>query len=118
MSDIDATVSSLLVELRRGASTLAVLSQLQRPQYGYSLLQELENRSVAIEAGTLYPLLRRLEKQQLLRSEWDTQETRPRKYYVLSDMGLAVYNRLVHEWRELTMQMATLLQEGDSDGDH
>lgn len=112
MPDIDTLVSTLLVELRRGTSTLAVLSQLQQPQYGYSLLQELEARNVAIEAGTLYPLLRRLEKQQLLRSEWDTQEARPRKYYVLSPLGVEIYNRLAQEWRELTKQMDTLLQEG------
>ncbi|HHT26965.1 MAG TPA: PadR family transcriptional regulator [Firmicutes bacterium] len=118
MPDIAAIVSALLVELRRGTSTLAVLSQLQEPQYGYSLLQQLEARNVAIEAGTLYPLLRRLEKQQLLQSAWDTQETRPRKYYVLSDMGVEVYRRLVREWRELTKQMDTLLQEVEADGTH
>lgn len=110
---MEELLSSLLVELRRGTLTLAVLSQLRLPQYGYSLGQTLEDKNSSIDAGTLYPLLRRLEKQGLLSSEWDTSDSRPRKYYVLSEQGLQVYNRLKIEWESLAQQMHELLAEGE-----
>ncbi len=118
MSHIDELVGGFLVELKRGTLTLAVLSQLQEPRYGYALLQELEEKNVGIEAGTLYPLLRRLEKQGLLKSEWDTAETRPRKYYVLSETGADLYDRLRLEWFQLSTNMNRLMMKGEHDGDH
>ena len=115
-------MSSLLhtftTELRRGTLTLAVLSQLRTPQYGYSLVQRLEEAGVAIEQSTLYPLLRRLEKQELVTSSWDTSENRPRKYYVLSDYGIEVYRQLKDEWKKMTQELKALLkgdEEVDSD---
>ncbi len=87
MESIDELISSLTVELKRGSLVLLVLSQLRTNEYGYSLVQKLEQKNAPIEAGTLYPLLRRLEKQKLLISEWDTSESRPRKFYTLSDEG-------------------------------
>jgi PadR family transcriptional regulator, regulatory protein PadR len=109
---IDETViSNLIVELRRGTQILQVLSQLKNTQYGYSLLQSLEERNTVIEAGTLYPLLRRLESQGILKSEWDTSESRPRKYYKLSADGLNLYQRLKAEWQKIDREMAILFQE-------
>lgn len=106
-------MSSLLetftTELRRGTLTLAVLSQLQTPQYGYSLVQRLEMAGVSIEQSTLYPLLRRLEKQELVTSTWDTTESRPRKYYVISHYGNEIYEQLKNEWRSMTMEISTLI---------
>lgn len=84
---MSSLIDSFTIELRRGTLTLAVLSQLQTPQYGYSLVQRLEQAGVSIEQNTLYPLLRRLEKQELVTSSWDTTESRPRKYYVISNYG-------------------------------
>nr|WP_255723540.1 PadR family transcriptional regulator [Sporosarcina sp. ACRSL] len=100
--------------MRRGTLTLAVLSQLKTPQYGYSLVQRLEEAGVAIEQSTLYPLLRRLEKQELLTSSWDTTESRPRKYYVISEYGIEIYELLKNEWKTMTFELKTLL-EGDSE---
>jgi DNA-binding PadR family transcriptional regulator len=111
MDSMEELISSLIVELRRGTLVLSVLSQLHTPEYGYSLVQKLEEKNSPIEAGTLYPLLRRLEKQQLLTSEWDTTESRPRKFYVLSDEGKEVYNRLKSEWESLSNQLNKLLKE-------
>jgi PadR family transcriptional regulator, regulatory protein PadR len=111
MSNIDEQMGSLIVELRRGTLVLSVLSQLHRPEYGYSLVQKLEKKNAPIDAGTLYPLLRRLEKQQLLTSSWDTSESRPRKFYVLSDEGKQVYERLKSEWKYISIQMFELLRE-------
>ncbi|MBN2504473.1 MAG: helix-turn-helix transcriptional regulator [Bacilli bacterium] len=97
-------------ELRRGTQILAVLSQLDDDQYGYSLLQKLEEKQVEIEAGTLYPLLRRLEAQGLLSSEWDTSENRPRKYYALSTEGKETFAKLKIEWENLVHKMDELLR--------
>lgn len=111
MDSMDELLSSLTVELRRGALVLLVLSQLSTNEYGYSLVQKLEEKKAPIEAGTLYPLLRRLEKQNLLKSEWDTSESRPRKFYILSDQGKEVYTQLKKEWRTLSDLLETLMKE-------
>ena len=110
----------LTQELRRGVVVLAVLSQLDEPQYGYSLVQKLTEKGFPIEAGTLYPLFRRLEKQGLLESSWDTNESRPRKYYKLSPMGNEVYGQLCEEWKQMVGSISDLIQceEGEKDGDH
>ena len=71
-------LSTLLLELRRGTLTISVLSQMNKPKYGYALVQSLEEKGVAIDPNTLYPLLRRLESQQLLESKWETSGTKPR----------------------------------------
>ena len=104
-------INNLIMELKRGTQILAVLSQLKNNQYGYSLLQALEEKGVNIEAGTLYPLLRRLESQGLLQSEWDTTESRPRKYYILSTDGLDTYNTLIEEWRRIVLEMDLIIKE-------
>ncbi len=113
MESFNELISSLIIELKRGTLVLSVLSQLSSPEYGYSLAQKLEEKNTPIEAGTLYPLLRRLEKQNLLSSQWDTSESRPRKFYVLSDMGREVYSSLKKEWRTLSQQLEVLLREDE-----
>ncbi len=113
MESFDELINSLIIELKRGTLVLSVLSQLSSPEYGYSLAQKLEEKNTSIEAGTLYPLLRRLEKQNLLSSQWDTSESRPRKFYVLSDMGREVYSSLKKEWRTLSQQLEVLLREDE-----
>lgn len=118
MSNVNEMVDKLLQELRRGTITIAVLSQLEKPQYGYSLVTILSEKGVPVEAGTLYPLLRRLEKQGLLISEWDTNEARPRKFYLLSALGKEVYVKLLDEWKKMSMSMAGLIEGGETeDGD-
>ena len=86
--------------MRRGIITLAVMSRLHQPQYGYALLQELNDRGFDIGQDTLYPLLRRLEEQGLLESEWRVDDPRPRRYYLLNQFGSEVYQRLKAEWQE------------------
>jgi len=112
MNTMDELLNSFLIELKRGTLVLSVLSQLGEKEYGYSLVQKLEEKGVPIEPGTLYPLLRRLEKQELLTSEWDTTESRPRKFYVLSEKGSRVFTVLKSEWLGLTATMDDLLKEG------
>lgn len=108
-------LDSLMIELRRGTLTLAVLSQLRTPQYGYSLVQLLEDSGISIEQSTLYPLLRRLEKQELVTSSWDTTESRPRKYYVLSDFGVEIFLQLKAEWMKNSKELYGLLKGEEDD---
>ena len=96
-------------ELRRGVVVLAVLSQLRELQYGYSLRQALAAKGMPIEEGTLYPLLRRLEGQGLLASEWRIEDGPPRRYYRLSPAGERLYQDLTASWRSLNAVMNRLL---------
>lgn len=106
-----------LGELRRGVLVLAVLSQLRRRQYGYSLRQALAEGGMPIEEGTLYPLLRRLEAQGLLASEWDTATAPPRRYYRLSPEGERSLAELAEAWRAQTEVMRGFLEGGEEDDD-
>ena len=108
-------VQSLITELRRGSLTLAVLGCLDKPHYGYDLLQTLQQRGIDIEANTLYPLLRRLDSQEILISVWDTGESRPRKYYSISEKGAAVYNALLEEWSKMQKSLEGIIRKGDND---
>ncbi|MEY8351516.1 PadR family transcriptional regulator [Bacillus cereus] len=112
---MNTLLNSLTTELRRGTLTLAVLSQLQKPQYGYSLVQLLEQSGINIDQSTLYPLLRRLEKQELVTSSWDTSESRPRKYYVLSEYGLEIFLQLKREWMDNSQKLLDVLKGDEND---
>lgn len=105
----EPTLPKLDLELRRGVLVIAVLSQLTAPQYGYSLRQALAGKGMPIEEGTLYPLLRRLEGQGLLVSEWRIEDGPPRRYYRLSEAGGTALKRLAGEWRDLVSTMTGLL---------
>ena len=100
---------NLLLELRRGMLTLLVLSQLRQEQYGYSLQRELAEQGIEIDQGTLYPLLRRLEVQQLLQSRWRVEDSRPRRYYTITPAGEQTLHRLSDAWRALVKIAEQLL---------
>jgi PadR family transcriptional regulator PadR len=97
------------LELRRGVVVLAALSQLREEQYGYSLKKNLARRGMPIDEGTLYPLLRRLEAQELLQSDWRVDCNRPRKYYSLTARGKRTLEALSAEWNRLALVMGDLL---------
>lgn len=101
----------LVQELRRGVLVLATLSQLGEAKYGYALINELAERGLEIDQGTLYPLLRRLEADGLLHSEWNTEGSRPRRYYVVSPAGAELLRALADEWRELAAVLNRLLPD-------
>ena len=100
---------NLRLELRRGCLTLAVLAQLRREHYGYTLRKELAERGMEIDESTLYPLLRRLEAQGLLTSEWREEEKRNKRFYRLSSEGEAVFTRLLEEWNNLNQAIYKIL---------
>jgi len=108
-------VSGFLLELRRGTIILCVLAKLATPAYGYSLVAELAKTGIAIEANTLYPLLRRLESQGLLESSWDIEGAKPRKYYITTEFGKEVMATLKAHWRNTVVSMNSILDEDEED---
>lgn len=108
--NINDTVSGLVQELRRGTLILLVLSQLRQPMYGYSLVKKLNEFDIPMDANTLYPLMRRLEGQGLLKSEWDTTESKPRKYYRTTDEGMEVLEKTTVYWKTFSANVDTLLE--------
>ncbi len=99
------------MELRRGVVVLATLSQLRKPRYGYELRQALAERGMPIEEGTLYPLLRRLEAQGVLSSEWRIEDGPPRRYYTLNADGRKLLKKLTESWRGMNDAMDRLLED-------
>jgi DNA-binding PadR family transcriptional regulator len=110
MGDADA-FGKLELELRRGVVVLATLSQLRAPRYGYELRQALADQGMPIEEGTLYPLLRRLEAQGLLKSDWKTDSGSPRRYYSLNADGRKLLKKLIEAWQGMNVAMGRLLKE-------
>jgi len=102
---------SLRLELRRGCLILAVLAQLRVEHYGYTLRKALADQGLAIEESTLYPLLRRLETQGLLTSEWREEEKRNKRFYRLSSEGAAVLELLIAEWNGINDSLHRILEE-------
>ena len=107
--EFDTIRENYTLELRRGMIILAVLSQLDEEQYGYSLIKLLAEQGFEIDQGTLYPLLRRLEDRGLLQSEWNTQGSRPRRYYRISSDGSKMLVALKAEWLTLVEALQGVL---------
>ncbi|HOP10127.1 MAG TPA: PadR family transcriptional regulator [Oscillospiraceae bacterium] len=105
----DEIISGFLLELRRGTLILCVLAKLSEPTYGYNLIAELADTGIAIEANTLYPLLRRLESQGLLFSVWNTDGAKPRKYYNTTDFGKDVLAELKSHWQATVTDLNRIL---------
>ena len=102
-------LDSLRLELRRGCLVVAVLAQLREEHYGYTLRKALAEKGLAIEESTLYPLLRRLETQGLLTSQWREEEKRNKRFYRLSPAGEATLMQLLAEWRGLNTSLENIL---------
>ncbi len=103
-------LENLRLELRRGSLILAVMAELRSEQYGYTLRKALEDHGLAIDEGTLYPLLRRLESQGLLVSEWREEDKRNKRFYKLSSDGRAILKQLQAEWKEIGEALKGILK--------
>ncbi len=101
----------LTLELRRGGIVLAVLGRLREEHYGYSLRKALNEAGVRIDESTLYPLVRRLEKQGLLTSEWREEDKRRKRFYRLSEAGHQVLEELIVEWRALNDGIRAIVED-------
>ena len=108
-SDVDL-YESLRMELRRGSLTLGVLARLREEHYGYTLRQALAADGLEMEESTLYPLLRRLEAQGFLSSEWREEERRRKRFYRLSPQGELMLGRLLEEWRGISASLERIIE--------
>src|SRR6266567_900747 len=108
-----SSLENLRLELRRGCLVLAVLAQLRTEQYGYTLRKSLDEHGMAIDEGTLYPLLRRLESQGLLASEWREEGKRNKRFYRLSADGKLILKQLSAEWKSIGLSLEEILKESD-----
>lgn len=111
----DEILAGLILELRRGTIVLCILSQLKEPHYGYHLISILADSGISVEANTLYPLLRRLESQGLLKSEWITVGAKPRKYYSITEDGKDIYQALKKLWNRTVKSMNQLMEGCDNE---
>jgi PadR family transcriptional regulator PadR len=102
---------NLRMELRRGCLIVAVLAQLREEHYGYTLRKALDDQGLSIDEGTLYPLLRRLESQGLLISEWREENKRNKRFYRLSPQGELTLKQLLDEWQTINKSLDRILQE-------
>jgi PadR family transcriptional regulator PadR len=107
----DSPFENLRLELRRGCLVLAVLAQLRQEHYGYTLRKALTDDGLEIEESTLYPLLRRLETQGLLTSEWREEDKRNKRFYRLSKDGKVILKQLLEEWRGMGESLERILRE-------
>jgi len=111
MSEKEQILEGLILELRRGTLVLSVMSQLRQPEYGYSLSSKLNEKGLEIDQNTLYPLLRRLEKNKLLDSKWSLEESRQRRYYQLSQLGEEVFEGLLNEWNKMASTIESIIEK-------
>ena len=105
----ESTFENLRLELRRGCLTLAVLAQLRREHYGYTLRKDLADHGLLIDESTLYPLLRRLETQGLLTSQWREEDKRNKRFYRLSTDGEQLLGQLLQEWQTINASITSIL---------
>src|SRR5215469_12125342 len=105
------TFENLRLELRRGCLSLAVLSQLRQEHYGYTLRKALDETGLDIDEGTLYPLLRRLETQGLLQSEWREENKRKKRFYRLTAFGETILEQLLEEFRRINTSLDRIVSE-------
>ena len=107
-------LENLRSELRRGSLIVAVLAELRQEQYGYTLRKSLEENGISMDEGTLYPLLRRLESQGLLASEWREQDKRNKRFYRLSEQGGVILTQLLLDWENLSQSLRAILQQSQT----
>ncbi len=109
---------NLRLELRRGSLVLAVLTTLRSEQYGYTLRKTLADHGLEVDENTLYPLLRRLETQGLLVSQWREANKRNKRFYLLSATGELVLTQLLAEWSAINASLTSLVKEEQDNGTH
>ncbi len=107
----DTQFEHLRLELRRGAVVIAVLAELRSEHYGYALRKALADKGMDIDENTLYPLLRRLETQGLLVSDWREEERRTKRFYRLAPGGAAILERLLGEWADIDAALRRIISE-------
>lgn len=104
-------ISQFEGEMNRGFLQVLALVLLEKPMYGYSMIKHLEDLGYIVEENTLYPLLRRLEKNGWIKSKWDVSGDRPRKFYVITGEGRTLRQELLRIRRTQSDLLDHLLEE-------
>ena len=107
----DATIGTLETEMNRGFLQILVLALLEKDMYGYSMVKHIEGLGYKVEENTLYPLLRRLEKNGWISGKWDVSEDRPRKFYAITAEGRAMRAGLLDVWRNQNRILGKVIKE-------
>ncbi|MEA4812360.1 MAG: PadR family transcriptional regulator [Anaerolineaceae bacterium] len=111
MNEKENLINNFRSELKRGVLVLSVLAATREASYGYQLIRFLGDAGLEAEGNTLYPLLRRLEEQNLLESKWNVDGDKPRKYYQITPFGQEVLEKLKENWLMTVASVAHLLGE-------
>jgi len=107
---METDLSHFEAEMNRGFLQILVLVVLEKAMYGYLMLKKFEKMGYVVEENTLYPLLRRLEKKEFIRSEWDISQGRPKKFYIITDKGKEIRKKVLKIWREQQKIIDVLLE--------
>jgi PadR family transcriptional regulator PadR len=108
---MDPDIGNFETEMNRGFLQILVLALLEKDMYGYSMVRTIRDLGYEVEENTLYPLLRRLEKNGWVKSRWDVSEDRPRKFYSISDAGRALRTELLSVWKKQNQILNHLMEE-------
>jgi DNA-binding PadR family transcriptional regulator len=112
--DKNKIIKNFVQELNKGAMVMVVLKLLKKDKYGYALVNRMKEEGIEIEQSTLYPMLRRLEKQDLLTSSWEVSTSRPRKYYKTTDFGESVLEELIDLYNDSFKRFNRIIKEEDN----
>ena len=107
-------ISPFETEMNRGFLQVLVLVLLEKNMYGYAMVKQLEEKGYTLEENTLYPLLRRLERKGLIKSNWNTSEDRPRKFYIITKEGRDVRSGLLKIWQRQSELLNHLFKENQN----
>ena len=97
---MEPEIGNFETEMNRGFLQILALVLLEKDTYGYAMVRTIRDLGYEAEENTLYPLLRRLEKNGWVRSRWDVSEDRPRKFYAVTDAGRSLRTELLAIWKK------------------
>ena len=98
-------------EMNHGFLQILVLALLEKEAYGYSMVRNIRDLGYEVEENTLYPLLRRLEKNGWIRGKWDLGEDRPRKFYSITEAGRSLKLKLLGIWKKQDEILKRIIEE-------
>ena len=112
-----ANVENSKSQMRKGMLEYCVMLLLRhQPLYAADIITRLKDANMIVVEGTLYPLLNRLQKDSLLKYEWqESTQGPPRKYYALTDDGLDLLQQLDASWQELSQTVRILQEQGSQE---
>ncbi|MFZ2055637.1 MAG: PadR family transcriptional regulator [Candidatus Aminicenantales bacterium] len=108
---MDAEIGSFVTEMNRGFLQILVLALLEKNMYGYAMVRTIRDLGYEVEENTLYPLLRRLEKNGWVKSQWDVSQDRPRKFYGITGTGRSLRTQFLEIWKKQDRILRQVIKE-------